>query len=119
MIHNAVGQAQRPLNSSFRWWHWALLMSIDMLGPFSTDSYIPNMPSLQHDLSTSYALVGLSLQLNWIVKGISTLVLGFLSDEYGRRPIVVASFIVYIFGTLVCARSPSVLVFCSGGPSRA
>ena len=46
------------------WYHWAIVISIDMLGPFSTDSYIPNMAQLQHDLQASSVVVGYSLQVN-------------------------------------------------------
>ena len=31
---------------TLRWHQWLLVLSIDMLGPFSTDSYVPNMPAL-------------------------------------------------------------------------
>ena len=59
-------------------------------------------------------MVGLSLQLNWIVKGFSTLVLGHLSDRHGRRPVIIASFLVYIFGTLGCACARTMKVFLMG-----
>jgi DHA1 family bicyclomycin/chloramphenicol resistance-like MFS transporter len=91
---------------------WALVLSIDVLGPFSTDSYVPNMPQLNADLSGSnYFLVGLSLQLNWLVKGLATVVLGNWSDYYGRRPVVLMAFSAYIAGTLGCALAPNISVF--------
>jgi len=91
---------------------WALILSIDMLGPFSTDSYVPNMPQLNAQLSgSSYFLVGLSLQLNWLVKGVATVVLGKWSDKFGRRPVVLGAFAAYIAGTLCCALAPNISVF--------
>ena len=94
-----------------KWYDWLLVVSIDMLGPFSSDSYIPNMPELMADLSTSYALLGLTLQLNWICKGFSTLLLGSYSDKAGRRPVLLGSLVVYILGTAGCALAPHMCIF--------
>jgi MFS transporter, DHA1 family, multidrug resistance protein len=60
------------------------------------------MPSLQQDLNTTYFLVGISLQMNWLVKGVSTLFWGNLSDIYGRKISILFSFVFYIVGTLGC-----------------
>jgi len=91
---------------------WALILSIDMLGPFSTDSYVPNMPQLNAQLvGSSYFLVGLSLQLNWLVKGLATVILGNWSDKFGRRPVVLGAFAAYIAGTLCCAVAPNISIF--------
>lgn len=75
------------------------------------DSYVPNMPALQSDLNTSYWLVGISLQMNWLVKGMSTLCWGQLSDVYGRKIAILFSFVFYIAGTLGCAYSVTITQF--------
>lgn len=70
------------------------------------------MPQLNAQLSgSSYFLVGLSLQLNWLVKGVATVVLGKWSDKFGRRPVVLGAFAAYIAGTLCCALAPNISVF--------
>jgi hypothetical protein len=40
-----------------RWYHWLICVSLDMLGPFSTDSYIPNLPEMVDDLHTTAFMV--------------------------------------------------------------
>ena len=118
----------------FRWYHWLICVSLDMLGPFSTDSYIPNLPEMVDDLHTTAFMVrssnlvpqtrtlstpcnsivppqaGLTIQMNWIVKGFANVWLGRLSDFYGRKPVVLCSFVVYIAATAGCAFSPNIYI---------
>ena len=78
-----------------------------MLGPFSSDSFIPNMPEIQNELKASQLETGLTLQLNWIMKSFGNIVLGHLSDLFGRKPVIFASFFIYVVSTTGCALSPT------------
>ena len=78
-----------------------------MLGPFSSDSFIPNMPEIQAELSASQLETGLTLQLNWMMKSVGNIVLGHLSDSFGRKPVIFASFFIYVVSTTGCALSPT------------
>ena len=79
-----------------------------MIGPFSTDSYIPNLPQMTKDLHTTASLAGATLQFNWIVKAVSTVAIGFLSDRpaIGRRRAILGAFVFYVVGTAGCALVP-------------
>ena len=49
-------------------WHWLLIACIDIIGPFSTDSYIPNLPEMARELDAPTWLAGLRdsrLQFNF------------------------------------------------------
>lgn len=100
-----------PAVSSLPWYAWVLCGSIDILGPFSTDSYIPNMPDLEDEFGCGRILVGLTLQLNWIVKGFSNVWLGSLSDRLGRKRVILGSFLLYIAATASCAVAPNIYIF--------
>ena len=71
-------------------WHWLLIACIDIIGPFSTDSYIPNLPEMARELDAPTWLAGLTLQANWLAKGVGTLAIGPLSDSprVGRRVVL-------------------------------
>ena len=79
-----------------------------MIGPFSTDSYIPNLPEMVDDLRTTNLMAGLTIQLNWIVKGFANILLGRLSDFVGRKPVILVSFVIYIASTAACSLAPNV-----------
>mmetsp|Transcript_130788 Transcript_130788/g.244702 ORF Transcript_130788/g.244702 Transcript_130788/m.244702 type:complete len:480 (-) Transcript_130788:141-1580(-) len=106
---NATAQPENGVTpSGLKWYHWALLISIDILGPFSTDSYIPNMPDMMEELQTTEFLAGFTLQFNWMTKAVFNIVLGMLSDVIGRRPVIIYSFVFYVVGTLGASFAPSI-----------
>ncbi|KAJ8604958.1 hypothetical protein CTAYLR_006882 [Chrysophaeum taylorii] len=92
-----------------RWYQWALLGMIDVLGPCSSDSYIPNLPAMQKNLGAGEVKAELSLQLNWLAKGLATVAIGAAADapRIGRRGAVLGAFAFYIVGTAGCASTPS------------
>ena len=62
-----------------------LVACIDVIGPLSTDAYIPNLPEMQRELDAPAWLGGLTLQANWLAKGVATLAIGALADDRRRR----------------------------------
>ena len=86
-------------------WHWLLIACIDIIGPFSTDSYIPNLPEMARELDAPTWLAGLTLQANWLAKGVGTLAIGPLSDSprVGRRGALLGAFVFYCAGTVGCS----------------
>lgn len=84
---------------------WLILLSLNAIGPFSSDAYLPNLPDIQKDLSTSASLASLTIQINWIVLGLINPVIGGLSDSYGRRTITVVSVCVTVFCVCECLRA--------------
>lgn len=92
-----------------RWWHWATIVATDIIGPFSTDSYIPNIPSMQKSLSASDVEAGLSLQANWLAKGLATLVVGLMADSprFGRRGALLCAFVFYVLGAYGSSAVPA------------
>jgi len=82
---------------------------VDILGPFSTDAYVPCTTAMRKSLETTTVLTGLTLQLNWFSKGFATLYVGMLSDmaTIGRRGAFGRTFIVYVLGTLGAFLTPT------------
>ena len=56
-----------------RWFQLSILLLIDVLGPFSSSSYIPNLPQIKREFQSDEMVVNLTLQFNWIAKAIGTL----------------------------------------------
>lgn len=94
--------------------HWnvfslALLLGIfSTLGPFTIDMYIPAFPEIAQNFGTSASLVQFSLTACLLGLGIGQLVMGSLSDVYGRRNPLLISMAVYIISSLACAFAPNV-----------
>ena len=48
---------------------WLVLLSLNVIGPFASDAYMPNLPNIMQDLSTTSEDASLTIQVNWLVLG--------------------------------------------------
>ena len=95
--------------SSLYAYQWLILLSLNAIGPFSSDAYLPNLPDIEKDLGTSRALASLTIQINWIVLGLINPVIGGLSDTYGRKTITAVSLAIFVVGAVGSALSKTLL----------
>ena len=70
--------------------------------PLSIDLYLPVLPKMVEKLSTTQSLVNLTLTFFYIFFGISTLLLGPLSDKYGRKKILLIGTTLYTLSSFFC-----------------
>lgn len=80
-----------------------LIAAFLMLQPLSTDLYLASLPSLATVFAVPASTVQLTLSLFVIGFGGAQLVVGPLSDRYGRRPVVLAGLALYMLASLLCA----------------
>ena len=85
----------------------ALLMVMLALLPLSTDLYLASLPGLSRYFGASISQVQLTLSVFVAGFALSQLVLGPLSDRYGRRPVLVACSAIYVAAGLACALADS------------
>lgn len=79
-----------------------------MLGPISLSMYTPAMPTLVAAFGTSIATVKLTLTVFFLGFAFSQLVCGPLSDAFGRRPVALGFFGIYLAGSVVAMLAPTV-----------
>ena len=72
------------------WRLLALLIAITAVGPLSLNILAPAMPGLIVTFGADPGVVQLTLSLFLLGMAISQLVLGPLSDRFGRRPVMLA-----------------------------
>ena len=70
--------------------------------PLSIDLYLPVLPKMVEKLNTTQSLVNLTLTFFYIFFGISTLLLGPLSDKYGRKKILLIGTTLYTLSSFFC-----------------
>lgn len=80
-------------------------------GPFITDFYLPALPLMSADLHVSEALVQFSLTTSMIGLAAGQLILGPLSDRYGRLPVLHVSLLLFIASSAACALVGNIHVF--------
>jgi MFS transporter, DHA1 family, multidrug resistance protein len=85
-----------------------VLGSMNAIGPLSIDMYLPAFPEIARALDTSASSVQLTLTACVAGLALGQLVLGPLSDRFGRRVPVIAAMVTYAVASLLCALATSV-----------
>ncbi|HVL21757.1 MAG TPA: multidrug effflux MFS transporter [Amaricoccus sp.] len=78
------------------------------VGPFAIDMYLPALPQVAADLGASPQATQATLSAFFAAFGISQLVYGPLSDQYGRKPPLYVGLVIFLLGTLACALAPTI-----------
>ena len=84
-----------------------LLGGFTAFGPLSMDLYLPAFPLLADDLGASQAAVQLTLTADVIGIVVGQLILGPMSDAWGRRRLLLGSTLVCAVASVLCALAPS------------
>ncbi|NEK85879.1 multidrug effflux MFS transporter [Blastococcus saxobsidens] len=80
------------------------------IGPLTIDMYLPALPAITEDLLTTSATVQLTLTGTLVGLALGQLVLGPLSDAYGRRGPLLAGTALHVLASLLILVAPSIAV---------
>lgn len=84
---------------------------ISAFGSFVNDMYLPSFPSMMKFFGCSISMVQLGLTTGMIGLGLGQLILGPISDKYGRKPVLLYSLILFIIAAVVSIFSPTIHFF--------
>ena len=84
------------------------LGALTALGPFTVDLYLPAFPALEDSLGVSEAAVQLTLTGTTVGFALGQLVVGPLSDKFGRRLPLILATAVHITASLGAAQSTDI-----------
>ncbi len=73
--------------------------------------FLPSLPTMTAYFGTEYRLMQLSVAVYLGVSAILQLLIGPISDKYGRRPVMLGGIILFLLATLGCIYAPSAEVF--------
>ncbi len=88
----------------------ALLAACTSLGPLSLNLYLPSIPAVQTHFDAAVAAVQATVSLALVAFGLGLVLLGPLTDRYGRRPCLLGGLMLFIFGAAVAMAAPSLQV---------
>lgn len=86
------------------------LALLSATAPLATDMYLPGLPIMSESLGTSTVGVQLTLTTFMAGLGIGQLVVGPLSDGWGRRRLLIIGTIVLALSSALCALAPTIEV---------
>lgn len=89
----------------------AYLAGLSAFGSFVNDMYLPSLPSMMHFFGCSVSMVQMGLTMGMIGLALGQLVLGPVSDHYGRKPVLGYSLALFIVAAVVSIWSPTIHFF--------
>lgn len=94
-------------------WIVGLVAFAGMFSPMSSFIYYPAIHTLALDLAVTVTMINLTITSYMAISGITPAVVGDLADTIGRRPIYLATFLIYFaanIGLAVQRSYPALLV---------
>ncbi|KGB82365.1 MAG: Bcr/CflA family drug resistance efflux transporter [Confluentimicrobium sp.] len=91
--------------------HLVTLVLLAGLSAMSMNIFLPSLPKMTAYFDTEYRLMQLSVALYLGVSAGLQLLIGPISDKYGRRPVILGSVVIFLVATLGCLLAPSAHVF--------
>ncbi|MFD5590675.1 multidrug effflux MFS transporter [Streptomyces griseorubiginosus] len=85
-----------------------LLGGLTATPPLAMDMYLPSLPQVTDSLHAPAATVQLTLTACLLGMALGQLVVGPMSDRWGRRRPLLAGLVVYVVATALCAVAPTV-----------
>ncbi|MCA1223167.1 multidrug effflux MFS transporter [Streptomyces sp. 8L] len=84
-----------------------VLGGLTALPPLSTDMYLPALPAVTGALHAPAATVQITLTACLIGMALGQIVIGPMSDKWGRRRPLLVGMTVYVVASVVCALAPN------------
>ncbi|MFD7920592.1 multidrug effflux MFS transporter [Streptomyces sp. NPDC059740] len=85
-----------------------LLGGLTAVPPLSMDMYLPSLPAVTDGLHTSAATAQLTLTGCLAGMAVGQMIVGPMSDKWGRRRPLLIGMVIYVVATALCALSPNV-----------
>lgn len=88
----------------------SLLLMLSMTAPLSIDMYLPSFPTLLEEFNTNSSVLNYTLVGFFVFFAIGMLLIGPISDKYGRRNVLLSSIVLYGIASGLCVFVKSVEV---------
>lgn len=93
------------------WYFVTFMVLLSTLGSFVNDMFTPSLPAMCRFFHASIPTVQMGLTMGMAGLAVGQLVLGPMSDHFGRKPILIGSLSLFIAAAVVSVFSPTIHFF--------
>ncbi|MEM7546743.1 MAG: multidrug effflux MFS transporter [Pseudomonadota bacterium] len=87
------------------------LILVTSISVLTMNAFIPSLPALADDLGTSYGFMQIAVSGYLAMNAVLQLIIGPLSDRYGRRPVIIGGLVIFILASLGCVYAEDGMTF--------
>lgn len=91
--------------------HIATLILLAGMSATVMNMFLPSLPSMTEHFNTEYGLMSLSVGVYLGVSAMLQVLIGPISDKYGRRPVILWGIFIFLLATIGCIYAPTVEAF--------
>ncbi|MCP4819483.1 MAG: multidrug effflux MFS transporter [Shimia sp.] len=73
--------------------------------------FLPSLPSMTEYFDTDYSIMQLSIAVYLGVNAVLQIVIGPISDKFGRRPVILSGLLIFLVATIGCIYAPNAATF--------
>jgi DHA1 family bicyclomycin/chloramphenicol resistance-like MFS transporter len=77
-------------------------VAISTISPLAMQIYLPSLAGMMIVFSATAGEIQLSMSAFFIAVAVSQLFWGPLSDQFGRRPVIIAGMVLFVVGSVLC-----------------
>ena len=80
--------------------HILTLILLASISALTMNIFLPSLPNIASELNSSTSILGLSVGIYLASSAVLQLIIGPFSDQFGRRPLILWSLIIFCISTL-------------------
>ncbi len=94
--------------------HLITLVMAAAVGPLAMNIFLPSLPGMARHFDSDYGVMQLAVSFYLAATALLQLFIGPASDRFGRRPVILVCFAIFLVGTVAAIYAPTVeaLLFC-------
>jgi DHA1 family bicyclomycin/chloramphenicol resistance-like MFS transporter len=91
--------------------HIVTLILLAGLSALAMNVFLPSLPKMTEHFHTEYRLMQLSVAIYLGVNALLQIIIGPISDKFGRRPVILWGLVLFLGATLGCIFAPDIATF--------
>ena len=91
--------------------HISTLILLSGIGALAMNMFLPSLPAMAEYFDADYAVMQLSVPLYLLCSAVLQVLIGPISDNLGRRNVLLWGLAIYMVATVGCIYAPTTAVF--------